>query len=119
MTDKAIIWHNPRCSKSRGALQLLQEAGVEIEERRYLDNPPSAEELDEVLNLLGMTPEQIVRTKEALYKELGLKDKQLSRQQWLELLSQHPKLIERPIVIYKGRAVVARPPEKVLELLKA
>jgi len=118
MTDKAIIWHNPRCSKSRGALKLLQEAGVEIEERRYLDNPPTPDELDAVLKLLGLEPEQIVRTKEALYKELGLKDKLLSREQWLELLSQHPKLIERPIVIYRNRAVVARPPEKAQELLQ-
>ncbi len=118
MTDKAIIWHNPRCSKSRGALKLLQEAGVEIEERRYLDNPPTPQELDEVLKRMELEPEQIVRTKEALYKELGLQDRQLSRTAWLELLSQHPKLIERPIVIYKGRAVLARPPEKVLELLK-
>ncbi|HID01465.1 MAG TPA: arsenate reductase (glutaredoxin), partial [Piscirickettsiaceae bacterium] len=113
MTDQAIIWHNPRCSKSRDALKQLQAAGIEIETRRYLDNPPTPDELDAILKLLQLEPAHIVRTHETLYRELGLKDKQLSRQQWLELLSQHPKLIQRPIVIYRNRAVVARPPEKV------
>ncbi len=115
--DKAIIWHNPRCSKSRGALKILQEKGIPVEERRYLDNPPSAEELESVLNLLGMAPEAIVRTKEVEYKALGLKDKALTWEQWLQILHEHPRLIERPIVIYKGRVVLARPPEKVLEVL--
>ena len=117
MTDKAIIWHNPRCSKSRGALQLLQEKGIEVEERRYLENPPTVEELDQALHLLGLEPEQIVRKGETLYRELGLKDRSLSRDEWLQVLSEHPRLIERPIVFYRGRAVVARPPERVLEIL--
>lgn len=116
MSDTVIIWHNPRCSKSRGALRLLQERGIEIEQRRYLDNPPTADELDAVLKRLGLSPQEIVRTGEALYKALGLKDKTLSREQWLQTLSEHPRLIERPIVIYRDRAVVGRPPEKVLEL---
>ena len=115
--SKAIIWHNPRCSKSRGALQLLRERGIEVEERRYLDNPPTPAELDEALRLLGLEPQQIVRTGEALYRELGLKERTLSRDEWLQLLSEHPRLIERPIVFYNGRAVIGRPPEKVLELL--
>ncbi len=115
--SKAIIWHNPRCSKSRGALKLLQERGIEVEERHYLDDPPTPEELDAALKQLGLAPEQIVRTGEALYRELGLKDRQLSRDEWLQLLSENPRLIERPIVFYKGRAVVGRPPERVLELL--
>lgn len=115
--DKAIIWHNLRCSKSRGALKILQEKGIPLEERRYLEQPPTVEELDEVLRLLGMVPEDIVRTKEAEYKALGLKDKSLTREQWLQILHEHPRLIERPIVIYKGKAVLARPPEKVLEIL--
>jgi arsenate reductase len=118
MTEKkAIIWHNPRCSKSRGALQILQEQGIPVEERRYLDNPPSTQDLNEVLKLLNVAPSAIVRTKEAEYKELGLQDKDLSHDEWLAVLNEHPHLIERPIVIYKGRAIVARPPEKVLEIL--
>ncbi|SIN92265.1 arsenate reductase [Sulfurivirga caldicuralii] len=114
---KAIIWHNPRCSKSRGALKLLQEHGVAVEERRYLDNPPSPEELDAVLTMLGMMPEAIVRRKEALFKALHLNESTLTRDAWMEILSRHPKLIERPIVIIDNRAVVARPPKNVLELL--
>ncbi|WP_294947616.1 arsenate reductase (glutaredoxin) [Sulfurivirga sp.] len=115
--SKAIIWHNPRCSKSRGALKLLRERGIEVEERRYLDDPPTPEELDAALKQLALAPEQIVRTGEALYRELGLKDRPLSRDEWLQVLSENPRLIERPIVFYNGRAVIGRPPERVLELL--
>lgn len=118
MTNKAIIWHNPRCSKSRGALKLLQDHGIEVEERRYLENPPSPEELEAVLNILDIAPEEIVRRKEPLFKELNLNSKSLTRNEWLEILSNHPKLIERPIVIINDRAVVARPPEKVAELIR-
>lgn len=115
--EKALILHNPRCSKSRAALALLQEKGIPVEEIRYLETPPSEDFLDELLNRLDLAPDAIVRKKEKEYKQLGLQDKQLTRDQWLKILHQHPRLIERPIVIYKGRAVVARPPEKVLELL--
>lgn len=117
MANKAIIWHNPRCSKSCGALKLLQDHGIEVEERRYLENPPSPEELDAVLKILDMAPEEIVRRKEPLFKELNLNDKSLTRNEWLEILSHHPKLIERPIVIVNNRAVVARPLEKVIEYI--
>ena len=117
--DKALILHNPRCSKSRGALKLLQENGIPYEEIRYLDNPPSESFLSELLDLLGVEPEAIVRKNEQAYKDLGLKDKTLTREEWIKVLHEHPRLIERPIVIYKGRAVVARPPEKVLELINA
>ncbi len=114
---RAIILHNPHCSKSRGALKHLQEHAIPYEEIRYLDNPPGEVFLDELLDLLGLAPEEIVRKNEKAYRELGLKEKALSRSEWLNVLHEHPCLIERPIVIYKGRAVVARPPEKVLDLI--
>ncbi len=110
------IYHNPRCSKSRQTLQILREKGVEPEVVRYLDTPPSKEELRELLQKLGLKPEDIVRKKEALYKE-KYKGKNLSDEQWLEVLSQNPRLIERPIVIEGNKAVLGRPPERVLELL--
>ncbi len=110
------IYHNPRCSKSRQTLQLIKERGVEPEIVRYLDTPPTKEELRELLQKLGLKPEDIVRKKEALYKE-RYKGKTLSDEEWLEVLSQNPKLIERPIVVEGNKAVLGRPPERVLELL--
>ncbi|HHJ49838.1 MAG TPA: arsenate reductase (glutaredoxin) [Phaeodactylibacter sp.] len=109
------IYHNPRCSKSRQTLQLIKERGVEPEIVRYLDTPPTKEELRELLQKLGLKPEDIVRKKEALYKE-RYKGKTLSDEEWLEVLSQNPKLIERPIVVEGNKAVLGRPPERVLEL---
>ena len=109
------IYHNPRCSKSRQTLQLIRERGVEPEVVRYLDTPPTKEELRELLQKLGLKPEDIVRKKEALYRE-RYKGKTLSDEEWLEVLSQNPKLIERPIVVEGNKAVLGRPPERVLEL---
>lgn len=114
---RATIYHNPRCSKSRQALALLQEAGVEAEVVEYLKSTPSAADLDAVLTKLGLAPEAIVRTGEDRYAELGLKGKALSRAEWLDVLAANPILIERPIVVAGDRAVVGRPPEKVKELL--
>lgn len=111
------IYHNPRCSKSRQALKLLQEQGIEPEVVRYLDVPPSKEELRSLLKKLGMRAEDIVRKKEALYKE-HYKGRELDEEEWLEVLSQNPRLIERPIVVEGKKAVLGRPPEKVLELVK-
>lgn len=111
-----IVWHNPRCSKSRGVLQVLAEAGVEPEVVRYLDTPPSRAEIEDVLRLLGTDdPAAIVRTGEAAYRELGLAG--ADRDTLLDALAAHPSLIERPIVIDGDRAVLARPPERVRELL--
>ncbi len=110
------IYHNPRCSKSRQTLQLLKDKGIEPEVVRYLETPPTKEELRDVLRKLGMKPEEIVRKKEAIYKE-KYKGKELSDEEWLEVLSQNPKLIERPIVIKGNKAVLGRPPEAVLELI--
>jgi arsenate reductase (glutaredoxin) len=110
------IWHNPRCSKSRGALALLTERGIDADVVRYLDDAPSRAELVEVLRQLGTDdPRTITRTGEARYRELGLADADADA--LLDALAANPILIERPIVRIGERAVVARPPERVLELL--
>lgn len=112
-----IIWHNPRCTKSRQALQYLQEKGIEPEVRLYLEDNPSAEELRQVLDLLGKKPIELTRTKEKLFKELGLQ-KDGSDAGILQALVENPKLIERPIVIKDGKeAVIGRPTEEVERIL--
>lgn len=110
------IWHNPRCSKSRGALALLTERGVDPTVVRYLEDAPTRAELEDVLRRLGTDdPSAIVRTGEARYRELGLAG--ADRDALLDALAANPILIERPIVLLGDRAVVARPPERALELL--
>ena len=111
------IYHNPRCSKSRQALAMLQEAGSEVEIFEYLTTPPTPDELADVISKLGITSEQLVRKKEALFKELGLHKRTLTEEQWIQVLCKNPKLIERPIVISGNRAVVGRPPELIRTLL--
>ena len=111
------IYHNPRCSKSRQSLALLQEAGVQPEVIEYLENPPTSEELDTILHALQMEPTELMRKGEGLYKELGLQEKQLTRQQAIDTMVQYPLLIERPIIVKGERAVVGRPPENVNQLL--
>ncbi len=111
------ILHNPRCSKSRKTLTLIEQAGVEPEVVLYLETPPAADELDEILGKLGLEPMELVRRGEEIYKELGLGGRELSRQELIDLMVAHPKLIERPIVIAGERAVLGRPPENVKELL--
>ena len=112
------IWHNPRCSKSRNAAQLLEERGVEAEVVRYLDTPPTKEEIKEVLKMLGISARELMRTKEAIYKELGLKDVE-DEEKLIEAMAAHPKLIERPVVIKDGKAAIGRPIEKIVELLES
>ncbi|MDR8017336.1 arsenate reductase (glutaredoxin) [Ectopseudomonas guguanensis] len=116
MTD-LTLYHNPRCSKSRGALELLEARGVQPNVVRYLETPPSASELKSLLGKLGITARDLLRSGEDEYKTLGLSDTSLSEAQLIEAMVQHPKLIERPILIAGDKAVVGRPPEKVLELL--
>nr|WP_218952261.1 arsenate reductase family protein [Amycolatopsis anabasis] len=111
------IWHNPRCSKSRTAKQALDEAGVEYVERRYLDRPPTAAELTEVLDLLGAEPWEITRTNEPVAKELGVADWPKDRERWIELLVDNPALIQRPIVRTERRAVVARDEDSLREII--
>lgn len=112
------IWHNPRCSKSRGALAILQEAKAEVRIRRYLEDAPSFEELDRAVRALGIEPRELVRFGEPAAKEGDLENRSLSRSEWLDAMAAAPSLIERPVVIRDdGRAVLGRPPEKVRELL--
>ena len=111
---KPEIWHNPRCSKSRQTLALLEERGLELEVVLYLKDPPDRARLQEVLGLLEMQPSELIRSKEALFKELELKG--ASEEALLDAMAANPKLIERPVVIVDGRAALGRPPEQVLEL---
>ena len=110
------LFHNPRCSKSRGALELLRERGVEPEIVLYLDTPPSANELKTLLRQLDMRPRELLRRGEDEYRNSGLSD-QSSDNEIIAAMVQHPKLIERPIAVCGESAVVGRPPERVLELL--
>ena len=110
------IWHNPRCSKSRDSFKLLEEKGIDAEVIKYLDTPPTKEELKEVLKMLGIAPRELMRTKEDIYKELNL-DEETGDEKLIEAMVANPKLIERPIVIKDGKAVIGRPLEKVIELI--
>ena len=113
-----VIWHNPRCSKSRATLTLLEEAGVAVRVRRYLDDPPTTRELDTVLRALAMSPAELVRMGEEIAVDLELDVADLSRDEWLKVMVDHPRLIERPVVIAAdGRAALGRPPENVRQLL--
>lgn len=109
------IYHNPRCSKSRQTLGLIEGKDKEVEVVRYLDNPPTKEELMQIVDMLGMIPEQLLRKGEAIYKE-NYRGKTFTDDEWLDIMCQHPKLIERPIVVSEGKAVLGRPPENVLKL---
>ena len=111
------IYHNPRCSKSRQSLALIHDAGHDVEIIEYLKTPPSPEDLTAIIGKLNITAEQLVRKKESLYKELGLDTQSLSEEQWVKLLCDNPKLIERPIVVKGNRAVIGRPPELIQSLL--
>jgi arsenate reductase (glutaredoxin) len=114
---RAEIWHNPRCSKSRQTLALLQEQDVAVEVVRYLDDPPNAARIREVLAMLGRTPEELVRRGESLFKELGLSD--AGDEALIRAMAEHPRLIERPVVIFDGHAALGRPPEGVLSLFSS
>lgn len=111
------IYHNPRCSKSRQTLALLEENGVEPEVVLYLETPPSTSDLKELLSKLGISARDLLRKGEDAYKENGLSDKSLSEEVLIQAMTQFPKLIERPIVVKGSKAVLGRPPENVLELI--
>lgn len=110
-----VIYHNPRCSKSRQTLQLIQDKGGDPKIIEYLDNPPSIEELKDIITKLGMSPRQLLRKKEAA--EAGLNDTSLSDDAIIAGMVANPRAIERPIVIKGNKAVLGRPPENVLDLL--
>ncbi len=114
-----VIYHNPRCSKSRATLGLINAEGIEPEIVTYLDTPPSRAELGKILQLLGLKPQELLRFGEALAKDLSLSPQdERSADDWIDLMLEHPILIERPIVVVDGAvAVIGRPPEKVLTIL--
>lgn len=111
-----VIYHNPRCSKSRQTLALLRQRGIEPTIIEYLKNPPSEAELGRILDMLGVQPEALLRKGERAYKEL-VQGKALSRRALIRLMCAHPILIERPIVVHGERAAIGRPPESVLAIL--
>ena len=111
------ILHNPRCSKSRATLALLQERGIEPEIVHYLDSPPSVTELRSILKMLGLPARELMRKGENEYTTLGLDDPGLSGEELIKAMVSHPKLIERPIVLANRKAAIGRPPEAVLEIL--
>lgn len=113
---KTTILHNPRCSKSRETLQLLEENGEEIQIVKYLEDTPTHEELENILKLLKIKPIELVRTKEAIWKE-NYKDKELSDKEIIEAMLKNPRLMERPIVIKNNKAAIGRPPQQVLDIL--
>ncbi|SNB56487.1 arsenate reductase [Marinobacter sp. es.042] len=117
MTEPTRIFHNPRCSKSRQTLELLTERGIEPEIIRYLETPPTEQELMDILNALDLSPRELMRTNEKEYKEQGLNSPDLSDEQLIAAMVATPKLIERPIVIANGKAALGRPPENVLSIL--
>lgn len=112
--EDSLLYHNPRCSKSRQALALLQEHGVQPRIVEYLKQPPEAAELKRLLAMLGLKPRDILRAREAA--EAGL-DRQMSDAELIEGIAANPAVLERPVFVHRGRAVVGRPPEKVLDLL--
>ena len=111
------IYHNPRCSKSRQTLALLEERGIAPRVVDYLKTPPSAAELKTILKKLGLRPRDLMRKGEPLYAELGLKDRDLDDDALIALMVANPILIERPIVVSGSKAAIGRPPESVLEIL--
>ena len=113
----STLYHNPRCSKSRQTLQLLNEQGVDLDVVEYLKTPPDYETLDNILNMLNMEPRELMRKGEDEYSQQGLDNSSLGREQLIQAMLDTPKLIERPILIKDGKAVIGRPPELVLELI--
>jgi len=112
-----LYYHNPRCSKSRQGLSLLQEKGLEFEVKEYLQDPLTVSELSDLFQKLDIKPQDVIRRKEAVFKGLNLSGKNLSPQEWAEVIVKNPILLERPILVKGNKAVMGRPPEKLLELI--
>lgn len=117
MTDTFTLFHNPRCSKSRAALELLQERGIDADVVLYLETPPDADALRWLLQRLDMPARGLLRAGEDAYRELGLADASLDEDALIAAMVAHPKLIERPVLVRGARAVIGRPTERLLELL--
>lgn len=112
-----VIYHNPKCAKSRQALELLAARGIQPRIVEYLKTPPTQAELERILTLLGMQPRDLMRTKEPEYRQAGLDDPRLSRAALIRALLEQPRLMERPIVLAGGKAALGRPPENILSIL--
>jgi len=117
MSENTKIFHNPRCSKSRAAMELLADKGIEADVVKYLETPPDRETIVHVLGLLGLEPRELMRKGEAEYAENNLSDDSLNRDQLIDALVDFPKLIERPIVIANGKAAIGRPIENIIDIL--
>ena len=111
------IYLNPNCTKCRLSMQLLDDKGINPDVTEYLNEPPSIDELNEILDLLSLEPRELMRQHEAPYKELNLDNESLSRDALVQAMIDNPILIERPIVIHNGKATIGRPPEKILDIL--
>ena len=111
------MFHNPRCSKSRATLEILNQRGIDADITLYLETPPGEDELSNILDLLGLEPRELMRKGEAEYREQSLDNPDLSREQLIAAMVAYPKLIERPIVLANGQARIGRPPESILEIL--
>lgn len=118
MTNSLRLYHNPDCSKSRAALALLEENDIEFETVYYLDHPPSKEEIRELATKIGITLRALLRKNEAVFEQFELDDMELSEDIVLDIVSEHPILIERPILVKGEKAVIGRPPEAILELAR-
>ena len=116
--DKITIWHNPRCSKSREAMSILEENGCEIEVIKYLEVEPTKEQITTVLSMLGCSVREWMRTKEDIYKELNLKNQE-DEQKLIEAMVMHPKLIERPVLIKNNKAIIGRPTSIIAEFINS
>ena len=117
MSTKVQVFHNPNCTKCRLTMELLSDKGVETSVIEYLNTPPTTEELTKILDLLKLQPRDLMRKHEAPYQEIGLDNPELSREQLLTAMIENPILIERPIIINGDKAIIGRPPEKVLDIL--
>ena len=115
--DKVIIYHNPKCSKSRETLQILQDNNIEPEIIDYLEDPPTAQKLKKIIALLGVSARDLMRSTEPAYTDADLDDDSLSENDIIEAICEYPALLQRPIVISKNRAIIGRPPARVLEII--
>ena len=117
MSNKVRFFHNPKCSKCRLTMSILDDKGVDTTVIEYLKNPPNSAVLNEMLDMLSLEPRDLMRTHEKEYAEAGLDNPGLSREQLIDAMIEHPRLIERPIVIKNGKARLGRPPERILDIL--
>ena len=117
MSDSTTIYHNPRCSKSRAAMDLLTDKGIETNVVKYLDTPPDSAAIAEILDMLDLEPRELMRKGEQAYKENNLDDATLTREQLIEAMVNNPSVIERPIVVKDGKAAIGRPIENIIDIL--